>query len=218
MQFFYFSRQYILGRILLRRNVQLIDEKIRKLLDTYDWKSLITILSDYALVKVRKGYWHGGRVDLPMGNQIEDLVVGAIMKVYSGDRKWHPEKDPELVDYLKSIIDSDVNHLIYSYDHRFRQHEAVGIADSDHNNETIPYEKADRSQDPLSQVIADEQWDCLWKSAAGDEDMQMVLLCSEEHCIDRSAISEKLKWKLDRVDIILRKIRRHMSKCIERKC
>ncbi|MRR05456.1 MAG: hypothetical protein EG828_00700 [Deltaproteobacteria bacterium] len=83
-----------------------------ELLNAFPWEEKIPRLLYYALNKAKKKRWRtvfDGR--MPEGKQIEDVVFSAIEKVFSGERKWDPQKQPNLFDYLKGIIDSDLNHL-----------------------------------------------------------------------------------------------------------
>jgi hypothetical protein len=83
-----------------------------ELLNAFPWEKKIPRLLYYALNKAKKKRWRtvfDGR--MPEGKQIEDVVFTAIEKVFSWERKWDPQKQPDLFDYLKGVIDSDLNHL-----------------------------------------------------------------------------------------------------------
>lgn len=82
------------------------------LLNAFPWEEKIPRLLYYALNKARKKRWRtifDGQ--MPEGKEIEDVVSSAIEKVFSGERKWDPQKQPDLYEYLKGVIDSDIYHL-----------------------------------------------------------------------------------------------------------
>ncbi|BEH09900.1 hypothetical protein GSUET_15120 [Geobacter sulfurreducens subsp. ethanolicus] len=82
------------------------------LLNAFTWEEKIPRLLDYALGVARKKRWRAvfdGQ--MPEGKEIEDVVSTAIVKVLSGERVWDPQKQPDLYEYLKSVIDSDLYHL-----------------------------------------------------------------------------------------------------------
>ncbi len=190
-----------------------LDGETRTLLDTQDWKGIAATLLDYAIFKVSASFFRSGRRNLPGGNEIKDVVAGAIESVLCGARKWDPAKQPDIVEYLKAVVDSRVSHLITSYEHIHRQHESGGLDESDGSD--IMTSQVDASQDPLSEVIASEQWECLKRVAVDDEEMQMVIYCFEEGVVGRSEIAASLSWDLSCVDNTLKRIRRHMKKCVE---
>jgi hypothetical protein len=48
---------------------------------------------------------------LPGGETVDSIVSKAVEKLYSGDRDWSPDKQPDLRRYLEGVIDSLLNHL-----------------------------------------------------------------------------------------------------------
>ena len=58
-----------------------------------------------------------GTESLPAGKTPEDLVQESVEKVLSGERRWNPRKQPDLLAHLKSVVDSVVNHLAECKEH-----------------------------------------------------------------------------------------------------
>jgi hypothetical protein len=196
----------------------LINNDKKGKLDSYDWESISRVLLDHTLLKVNKAYWRSGRANLPGGNQVKDIVVDSIGAVYLGERNWNPEDEPDIVEYLKGVVDSKVSHLLERYDHKHQQYKLGGGDTSVTTAEDSPIpDLEDVGQNPLSEAIAQDWWNRLWKASGDDEDMQFVLICFEEGVTDRSGLAEKLGWEVIRVDNTLKRIRRHMKKCIESK-
>jgi hypothetical protein len=82
-----------------------MDERVIKLLDGFDWRKSILTLTAYTINVCR---WK--RYTLPFGIEEEDIVMQAIEKVYGDERKWDPDKDLDLLTYLKSVIRSLINN------------------------------------------------------------------------------------------------------------
>jgi hypothetical protein len=103
------------------------------LLNQADWKRIQLKLLEYACFKIGRLKWRTGQGILPKGIAPEDIVVGAIQKTYEGAtthetgpgiRRWNPDTAPDLLDYLKAVVDSDVNHLVSSEEHRLTNYHA----------------------------------------------------------------------------------------------
>lgn len=94
-----------------------------------DWETITLRLVRYALFKVRRLEWRTGSF-LPKGMMPEDIALEAIRKTFEGSaagprrglkkglRVWDPERYPDLLDFLKSVVDSDVHALVESSEHR----------------------------------------------------------------------------------------------------
>jgi hypothetical protein len=87
---------------------KLTDDEIGRLAKELGW---------YALSVSNKLFWRThNSVELPNGETIESIVSLAFEKLYSGERDWDPQKDPDLKKYLMDVIDSLLSHLSTSKD------------------------------------------------------------------------------------------------------
>lgn len=82
-----------------------MNEDIIKILDGYDWEEVIIKMTAYVVNICR---WR--RYKLPGGLEEEDIVMTAIGKVYTYERKWDPEKEPDLLNYLQGVINSIISN------------------------------------------------------------------------------------------------------------
>ncbi len=74
-----------------------MDERsYRALLDRQNWGDVHARLLDFAEAR------SGKRAKA----QAKDLVQTAIMRVFARDSKWDPEKEPELLRYLMSVVNT----------------------------------------------------------------------------------------------------------------
>ena len=72
------------------------DRKYRALLDRQPWGEVHARLLEFA--EARTGKRAKARA--------KDLVQTAILRVYSSESKWDPEKEPELLRYLMNVVNS----------------------------------------------------------------------------------------------------------------
>jgi len=80
---------------------------------------LILHLGRYALSVSNNYTWRtGDSISLPGGETVESVVSKALEKVLSGDRRWDPQKDPDIKKYLMDVIDSLMSHLAASSDNK----------------------------------------------------------------------------------------------------
>jgi hypothetical protein len=84
-------------------------------LDERWWEEQFPRLTLYALKKIRRLRWQG---PLPGGLEPVDMASTAVAKYLSGERRWNPQTYPRLEEFLCSVIDSEISHLINSWEHR----------------------------------------------------------------------------------------------------
>lgn len=85
----------------------MVFEALRKVLDAQPWEELHDRLTRYTVKKLRVRYWQGELGGTPPGGkEASDFAMEAIGKVYSGERRWDPEKHPKLFGFLCDVVDS----------------------------------------------------------------------------------------------------------------
>lgn len=176
-------------------------------LHNQDWEGIILKLTAHAVRKVERLRWQTGKKDLPGGRQVKDLAMEAIKMVGTAERKWNPDKQPDLLKHLKNIVDSLVSHLVESAEHTQREHL------KEETEEQVFDPPDDKSADALDELIAADTISKLKNQVKGDTDSELVLYCIEEGLSKPTAISETLEIPIDRVykakkkiGIILKKI------------
>ncbi|NKB80965.1 MAG: hypothetical protein GKS05_03530 [Nitrospirales bacterium] len=96
-----------------------ISQQTRAQLDRQPWDEHVQRLALYAFRKCARLYWHGMRNgSQPSGQEAEDFAMKAIKKVYSGERQWNYNADPDLFHYLKSVVDSLISASVSGWDNR----------------------------------------------------------------------------------------------------
>ena len=76
-----------------------MNDELVDLLDKHNWGDSIIKLTAYvvSLCRLRP---------LPSGLEPEDVAMEAIEKVYTGERNWNPQQEPNLHRYLLSVVKS----------------------------------------------------------------------------------------------------------------
>jgi len=91
-------------------------EEILRGMTDQEWERIILQLAKYATRKSRKYFYRTGQDLLPNGDSVESLANQAILKLYSGERDWDPDKYPDLLIHLQGIVKSLLSHLATSFD------------------------------------------------------------------------------------------------------
>ncbi len=82
-----------------------------------EWCNIAVELERYALSVSRNLRWRTRNpIELPGGETVTSIVSKAIEKLFSGEREWDPQREPDIRKYLRGVIDSLLNHLAESQD------------------------------------------------------------------------------------------------------
>jgi hypothetical protein len=202
------------------------------LLNQADWKRLQLKLLEYACFKAGRLKWRTGRGTLPKGLSPEDLVIGAIQKTYEGAmgheqgpgvRHWNPETAPDLLDFLKAVVDSDVNHLVSSEEHRLTNYHAQSTPEeaSDAIDRLVSHSGSDpeesllaRERESSKEGIADFFGE-LHAAFAHDPAVQTVLASYREQAmksdtIKPAAVARDTGLQIEEVRNAIKRLRRRV--------
>jgi len=80
-----------------------------------DGDRIYLLLLEYAHNVARRYGWTVGR-SLPHGASPESVTNEVIIKVLEGERNWDEDKEPSLVNALRGMVKSEINHLFSSYE------------------------------------------------------------------------------------------------------
>lgn len=196
-------------------------------LQQVDWKTIGIQLAGYARWKARRLRWRtGGAEDLAKGKTPEDIAAEAIEKALDGTRALNFETNNELLDCLKSIVDSDINHLAHSADN-IRQGTGLQNQDGEELRDKMEFEAvrqnyndliSQQPSDPGEQIIkSDEQEaegriDSLFKSLSDEKALTEVLEAILEGETKPKDIAERLGASVSDINNRLKRIRRHAYK------
>ena len=212
-----------------------------------NWAEIIPRLAEYALWKVRRLHWNTPQGSLPEGKTVEDLVEGAIEKTLQGlttedtgkgIRKWNPEKVPDLLFFLKRVIDSDVNALVnldehqgFNYSAEISGGKATKLLEKQITQEGNPDETSppETPEDELERAqerrLLQERYKRLITALyeeCGDKEDEMIVLMAIEELLDADqeltpiTISQKTGLTRDEVKNARKRIDRKAEKVKEK--
>lgn len=122
-----------------------------------DWKSLVPLLTKYALRCIRQYQWTTAGDSLPEGLTPGDVVLAAIEKTYQhlktghtgkGFRVWNPA-NVDLAGFLKGVVKSDINTLVNLSEHELREYfsgkvlngekaDSIDVVSDAHTSKEVP--------------------------------------------------------------------------------
>lgn len=128
--------------------------------DRHPWHLTIPRLRRHARERASRLTWSGSyRGPLPGGRQPEDVVNAAIEKVLTGARVWDETAQPDLAVFLESVVDSEISHLVESWEHRHVRPAAAlpGSADEDERDADPIAGIPSPAAGPLESVVGGEE-------------------------------------------------------------
>jgi len=177
-----------------------MNPQLLEILNTQDWPSIILKLYAHSLFRLK---WFGltGETRL-QGRQYKDFAHEAVTLLYEGKRVWNPAHEPDLVRYLKSIINSLISNLLKS-----KENKRMTDADlTEEINDTMLFD--DMFQQKL---INKDLMDQIEDTLLDDPDMWLVFtdLARGMTPLD---ISERYdKMEIEKVRNIQKRLRRHIK-------
>lgn len=171
---------------------------------------LVARLALYAQGKLMRLHWKGlpvnGTAGAPGAAGPEDLAAEALLDCLEGRRRWHPGQEPDLLRFLKSVVDSKVNHL----------------AESLENRRTRPFpEPGDcaGAAPPPAVIVADQECADRLRAAVvrmieGDEVAIQLLECLDAGIEKPSEIAVLLEMDVAQVRNAQKRVRRRLEQVL----
>ena len=208
---------------------RLVDTDVLERLEAANWEYIALALTDYALFKVRRLKWRtGDKESLPKGMTVGDLAYNAIKEVWSGDRRWNPTESPDLLAYLKSVVDSLVNHLVNSADHlQVRRmpetsdgaelEELLKVADpgSDTARDIVTVQH-DPETLAISKMTAERLVGALFEEIAGDGELEGMVTALMGGAVKPKEIAKEMGIEVERAYKLREKLNRALMRVEKR--
>lgn len=150
------------------------------------WTVIVNRLTLHADNKLLRLIWCGvpGRRGgtPPGGVRAEDLAAEAIVDLLEGRRVWDAARDPDLLDWLRAVIDSKVSHLVECKENRVVRRFLARFTESE--NTVVTRGVADVHRPPDESRAEAEEVAALCESIrvefAGDDVASRLFRC----CVD----------------------------------
>lgn len=149
-------------------------EKIEQMKEE-DLTRLIKILGWYTLkeIRSRKLFFRTGQsTEMPDGYDVDSVVNEAFTRVFTGQRQWDPNQNPDLGKYLRDVIDSILSHLATGKDNVMLRE-----AGSSEDNDDSQWEAGSKERRP------EREWLNRGSKQADDELIERERLEEEERVL-----------------------------------
>jgi hypothetical protein len=165
---------------------------------TDEWRNIALELERYALSVSRNLRWRTRNpVELPGAETVTSVVSKAIEKLFSGEREWDPQKDPDIRKYLRGVIDSLLNHLAESQDNTL-----ITVAPEPGSTNYPAWESGSQKRDPTVDWLVppdrSPEAAVLQQEQAALEDRALELLI--DGCADDPVLMSVLEAMMDGYD------------------
>jgi hypothetical protein len=177
---------------------------------------LVKRLVHHALCKMYKLTWRGASLARGGSFDPRDFVDAAFAKVLAGERTWNKDEYSALEGFLRSVIDSDMNHLVDSIDNVKGRHlpapeKSAAVA--------TQYMPVSTQPEPATAVI-DNEWperqrkfhEQATSQLDGDQALVDLLECMEAGITEPLDIAVALGVTVDHINNEKKRLRRKLDK------
>lgn len=159
-------------------------------------------------------WWSGEAGNLAKGHTIEDAVCEAMGSLFGGLRKWNPETEPDVWNYLKSAVNSILSNLSRSADNRRTSRD--GDEDVRGDGDTPESQLLDRERRDALAARRDRGYSLLIDEFGDDEDLVRLYDLIVEHDIHRpTALSERMGLSVREVNNLKKRFWRACIRVID---
>lgn len=192
-----------------------------EMLDSHPWEESLPRLAQYAFGKMKRLYWQGMfGGPAPGGVEAQDLVLDSIKKVLDGTRAWDPQSQPDLFLYLKSVIDSEVNHLVEKWEnqHVFRE-ATLGGKPNDEGAAAGFWDLVDCPNPDAEATLLEKERERLsedffwafYEFLEGTPLLQTILECIADGVDKRGDIAERMGIRVKEFDNLKKQLQRRLK-------
>lgn len=186
------------------------------------WAEIHKRLTLYAEDKVFERWWRGARgskcargsdsASIPGGLGPADIASEAIVDFINGTRVWNQAKQPDLLKFLKGVVDSKVNHLATSVENK-KMRNPVPTKDEDGNEQEFDIEAKERGAEVIHAVeLAAEVLEALRAEIGGDPLVEQILDCLEAEITTPSDMAAVLGTSVKDINNAQKRLRTKVEK------
>ncbi len=184
------------------------------------WTELVERLTLHASCKMLRLYWRGvlgSRGGMaPGGIEAADLAAAAIVDVLEGNRVWDPKAHPDLLNFLRSMVDSKVSHLVEGVENQKTRR----LVAPDSGEEAVAaYQVAGREPDPADFVAnrdsAERFRASVFKALESDELAYNVFECLDAEITKPSEIAQMLGVPVTDINNAQKRLGRKVSESLK---
>jgi hypothetical protein len=208
-----------------------INETLRRIEEQLN-EPMIQRLTLHAAMKLERRWWQGVLGGEPPGGlKPMDFVQRAVEKTVQaaeGDksgRHWNFETQPDLSRHLRSVIDSDISHLVEGWENRtFRSEEFLNGTNSDEDSEPALSLLLAQTANPSELCAANEIEQAREKilfeffdSLADDPQLQRLMELIFDGVGKSGEQAKKLGLTANEMYVVTRRMQRHIEQFKEKR-
>jgi DNA-directed RNA polymerase specialized sigma24 family protein len=175
----------------------------------------LALHADRKLARLRWRGVQGGPP--PRGIQGEDIAADAVTAVIEGTRTWDQKAHPDLLKYLRSVVDSMISKLVNSVDNRKTRR--LGPPGTRDDESSPAYEAVGREPDPAELAANREAAEGfrapIVEALKDDELAYQVFECLESDINKPADIAEYLGLSVGEVNNAQKRIRRMVDGAVK---
>ncbi|MCC6357355.1 MAG: hypothetical protein IT450_01315 [Phycisphaerales bacterium] len=181
-----------------------------------EWEGLLKRLTLYAEYKARKLSWRGLRGGsnqlLPRGHGPDSIAAEAIVSVIEGSRTCSAEAVEDMLTFLKSVVDSMINHAVTALENRQMRAEPVSRGDAS----VDAWHPATKRADGPAEIVADADAACRFRAQAlkileKEPRLTELFECLEAGIDSRTELAEYLGVTEDDVTNLKKRLARALA-------
>ena len=182
------------------------------------WTELLERLTHYALGKFRKcGWWRGDLRKLewagPDGASPDDVALEAITSVIEGKRSYSPGKHGDFQNFLRSVVDSLVSHMVEKA--KQRRTGRMPVTQDTDTGEYVEVETCSKESDPadvcMSREAIEVAKEVVVAHAEEDPLAMQVLECMEADITKPAEMAEALGVDIKDINNAQKRLRRKLD-------
>lgn len=196
-----------------------ISDEALALVENHPWEETAPKLAYYALQKIKSRYWlgiFGGST--PAATEAEDIVMKSIKKILDGQRRWEPKQHPDLFKFLLGVIDSEISHLVESWENRsfLREESLVGYCSDEETADfwqTVPDQHPTIEAKLINQEMEEKSEKFFlefYESVQDSPKLQSILDSIFEGHIKRADIAKNIGITVREFDNLKKQLRRRL--------
>jgi DNA-directed RNA polymerase specialized sigma24 family protein len=199
---------------LINQFYVMLDQQMFEKLCSYDWEKIVLDLTLYASDRLLA--LKAAKVKLPLAQEPADYAKEAVRLLFDEKRMWHPDKDPDLVKFLKySVVKSLIYNERTSPAVKKRAEAKVQSKGNEYNDEELNFSDVISSRDPTADSLLIEQQTLeKIRFAVRDDDEASLVLEELIKSNKPREIANDLGITIDEVRNILKRIRRKATEAI----
>lgn len=188
-----------------------------------EWSELLERLAYHAARKFQKCGWRRGHRTkcewaAPGGSSPQDVALEAIVSTISGDRTYNRDRYPDFAEFLRSVVDSMISHMVEKAN--LQRTGRIPVVRDAESQETVEVDLPGDAPDPSDVVVSREVIELARAAIEADAEKDPLVLqmfeCLEADITKPAEIAEFLDVDVKKVYSAQKRLRRKLDRAFAR--